>query len=80
MDSEDREALLHLVEMKGRDFDREYKNQGVKDHKHSVKLFERMASEADNRDLGNYARQTIPVLREHLRTAGEIYSRIEGQR
>ena len=79
MDREDQEALLHLVEMKGRDFDREYMNQVVRDQKQNVKLFERMADEADNPDLRNYARQTIPALREHLRTAREIYSRIESQ-
>jgi putative membrane protein len=79
MDRADWVALLHLSEMKGRDFDREYMNQVIKDHEHNVKLFERLANEADNPDLRNYARQTIPALRDHLRMARDIYSRLESQ-
>jgi putative membrane protein len=77
MDRKDQEALLHLLEIKGRDFDREYMNQVIKDHKYKVKLFEQMANEAGNPALRNYAQQTIPALREHLRMARDIYSRIE---
>jgi predicted outer membrane protein len=60
MDREDQEALLHLLEMKGRDFDREYMNQVIKDHKYNVKLFEQMAKEAANPDLRKYARADHP--------------------
>jgi putative membrane protein len=44
MDREDREALLHLSEIKGRDFDREYMNQVIEDHGDSVQLFEHTAN------------------------------------
>jgi putative membrane protein len=77
MDREDRETLLYLLEMNGLDFDREYMNQVIKDHKDNVKLFEQMANEVSNPNLRNYAQQTIPGLREHLRMAQDIYSRIE---
>ena len=79
MDREDREPLLHLSKMEGLDFDREYLDQVIKDQEDKVALFEQMANEATNPDLRCYARQTIPVLRLHLRMARDIYSRIEGQ-
>ncbi len=79
MDREDQEALLHLSKTKGRDFDREYMNQVIKDQEDNLKLFEQMANEVTNSDLRNYARQTIPLLRRHLRMARDIYGKIEGR-
>ncbi len=79
MDRADREPLLHLSKMEGLDFDREYLDQVIKDQEDKVALFEQMANEATNPDLKCYVRQTIPVLRLHLRMARDIYSRIEGQ-
>lgn len=76
MDRGDHEAVLHLVEMKGRDFDREYINQVIKDQRDKLRLFEQMADEAASPDLRNFARQTIPELRDHLRMARDIGRRI----
>ncbi|MGC9966130.1 MAG: DUF4142 domain-containing protein [Syntrophobacteraceae bacterium] len=79
MDRGERESLVRLSEMQGRDFDREYMNQVIMDYKDNVRLLEHMANEATDPDLRNYARQTIPALREHLRTALAIRGRIENQ-
>jgi len=79
MDKADSETLRHLSELEGRDFDREYMNEVINGRKNTVKLFERMAGEAADPDLRDYARQTIPALREHLRTAMEIRGRIESR-
>jgi putative membrane protein len=76
MDREDHEIHLHLSGLKGHDFDRAYMNQVINNHKDDLKLFEQMANEGANADLRNYARKSLANLREHLRMAQEIYSRI----
>jgi predicted outer membrane protein len=42
-------------------------------------MFEQMSKDGANPDLKNYAEQTLPTLREHLRMAQSIYDRIERQ-
>jgi rubrerythrin len=78
-DQKDHEILLRLSGMKGRDFDRAYMKHVVENSKDDVALFERMAKEGSDPDLRSFAEQNLSTLREHLRTAQDIYSRIERQ-
>jgi putative membrane protein len=63
----------------GKNFDRDYMEQMVEDHKADVELFE---SAADNEqldlDLRSYAKRTLPTLREHLKQAQTIQSKLAG--
>lgn len=76
MDRQDHEMVQHLSGLKGRDFDRAYMKHMVQDQREDIKLFEQMANEGTNPDLKNYAARTLPTLREHLRTAQDIYREI----
>jgi putative membrane protein len=76
MDRQDHEMVQHLSGLKGRDFDRAYMKHMVQDQREDIKLFEQMANEGTNPDLKNYAARTLPTLREHLRTAQDIYRKI----
>jgi putative membrane protein len=49
----------------------------VEDYSDEVRLYEQMANDSVDPDLGSYARQTLPTLCAHLRMAREIYSRLE---
>jgi putative membrane protein len=58
--------LERLDKANGADFDREYIKIGLDDHRKDLAKFEHEASSAHDRDLRNWAGQTVPTLREHL--------------
>jgi putative membrane protein len=61
----------------GKDFDRNYMELMVEDHETAVELFE---SAADNEtldvDLRSYAKRMLPTLRDHLKQAQAIESKL----
>jgi putative membrane protein len=61
----------------GKNFDRDYMEQMVEDHKADVELFE---TAADNDqldvDLRAYAKKTLPTLQAHLKEAQTIQSKL----
>jgi putative membrane protein len=61
----------------GKDFDRSYMEHMVEDHKGDIELFETAADDKklDN-DLSTYAKVTLPVLRDHLKQAQTILSKL----
>jgi putative membrane protein len=61
----------------GKDFDRDYMQQMVEDHKSNVELFETAADDAQlDADLRAYAKKTLPTLRDHLKQARTIESKL----
>jgi putative membrane protein len=61
----------------GKNFDRDYMEQMVEDHKADVELFETAAdNEQLDLDLRSYAKRTLPTLREHLKEAQTIQSKL----
>jgi len=79
MDREDHEIRLQLSGMSGREFDIAYMKHLVSDHEDDLRVFEQMADQGANPDIRNYARQDLPILREHLQMARKILTRIEGR-
>ncbi len=77
MDREEQDMVHHLSTLKGSDFDRAFMKHMAEDHKEDIQMFERMAKESANPELRNYARQTLPLLREHLQMAEDIYNKIK---
>ena len=61
----------------GKNFDRDYMEQMVQDHKADVELFE-TAADDEKLDfvLRNYATATLPALRDHLKQAQTIQSKL----
>ena len=53
----------------GADFDKDYMNAMVADHKDDVKKFERQSEKAKDTDLKKFASDTLPTLKEHLQLA-----------
>jgi putative membrane protein len=61
----------------GKDFDRDYMEQMIEDHKSAVELFETAADDEKlDFDLRSYAKKTLPTLRDHLKQAQTIESKL----
>jgi putative membrane protein len=61
----------------GKDFDRDYIEHMVEDHKIDIELFETAADDANlDADLRGYAKKTLPTLRDHLKQAQTIESKL----
>jgi putative membrane protein len=57
---------LMLKNLPAKDFDRMYVHMMVADHQQAVQLFEKYALTGKDPDVSSLARQTLPVLKEHL--------------
>jgi putative membrane protein len=61
----------------GKDFDRDYIGHMVEDHRIDIELFETAADDANlDSDLRGYAKKTLPTLRDHLKQAQTIASKL----
>lgn len=61
----------------GKAFDRDYMEQMVTDHKADIELFETAADDVKlDAALRGYAKSTLPTLREHLKQAQTIESKL----
>ena len=55
-----------LKNLPAKDFDRMYVHMMVPDHRQAVQLFEKYALTGKDPDVSSFAKQTLPVLKEHL--------------
>jgi putative membrane protein len=55
-----------LGNMSGKDFDKAYTQEMIKDHEEDVALFKKEAESGSNPDLKAFAQKTLPTLQEHL--------------
>jgi putative membrane protein len=62
-------TIERFDKLSGREFDKEYAEHMVKDHKKDVKEFEEASRDATDPDLKAFAQKTLGTLREHLRMA-----------
>ena len=61
----------------GKDFDRDYLEQMIEDHKTDIDLFETAADDVKlDSNLRGYAKKTLPTLRDHLNQAQTIASKL----
>jgi len=49
-----------------KDFDQEYVDKMIHDHKHAIDLFEKESKDGTDADLKAFADKTLPTLRSHL--------------
>lgn len=71
------QAKAKLLDRKsGADFDSSYADLMVTDHKKTVKLFEKEASEGDDADVKAFASKTLPTLKMHLKMAEELKAKV----
>jgi len=58
--------LKKLTDEKGKDFDKDYVDMMVKDHKEDIELFKKASENANDPELKNFASKTLPTLQKHL--------------
>ena len=66
MFDENQDAYNELSKYKGAEFDKNYINKMVKDHKSAISDFEKAKENADNTDVRQWAQNTLPTLKQHL--------------
>lgn len=71
-DQQDRATMERLEKLSGAQFDQAYMSEMVTDHKKDVAEFARESKSAKDPAVKNFAQQTLPVLREHLKQAEQI--------
>jgi putative membrane protein len=68
-DKKHQAALKKLEGLKGPAFDKAYMQQMVRDHEDTLKLVQKAAKEAKDKDLKAAAEKSIPVVQQHLERA-----------
>ena len=76
MDAKAQAEYNKLQNLSGADFDREFVNHAIKDHKEDIAMFQREADHGTNPDIKNWASQQLPTLQEHLRMAQDAQKQI----
>lgn len=69
VDAKHRKAADALAAKSGKEFDKAYMTEMVRDHEEDVKEFEKESKSAQDADLGKWAARTLPTLEDHLRMA-----------
>jgi len=64
-------TIERFDKLSGREFDKDYAEHMVKDHKKDLKEFEDASRDVTDPDLKAFAQKTLSTLREHLRMATE---------
>jgi putative membrane protein len=75
----DNHEMSKLSKLTGADFDREYMDAMVKDHRKDVKEFQKQADKAKDPDVKSFASGTLPTLQEHLKLAEEADAAVGGK-
>jgi putative membrane protein len=67
---EEKELSDKLAKLSGDEFDKDFANAMVEDHKKAIKEFEEQAQGSG--DVASFAKETIPTLKKHLETAESL--------
>jgi putative membrane protein len=73
---EQQNTLSRLEKLSGKAFDREYIRTMVADHVKDISEFERIATQATNANIKQFASESLPMLRDHLNSAREIAAKL----
>ncbi len=69
LDKKHKSKVDKLSKLSGAEFDRQYMQAMISDHKQDIEEFQSEAKKEKDPDLQKYARQTLPTLQEHLQLA-----------
>ena len=71
-----RDDVEKLSKLSGRDFDKEYIDLMVKDHKDAVDSLQDQAQNADNASVKTWAAESLPRVKHHLEQAQQLQSQL----
>jgi putative membrane protein len=69
MNAKDQAEYDKLSKLSGREFDKAYAHESIKDHKATISDFRREASHGTDPELKQFASDTLPTLEHHLQLA-----------
>jgi putative membrane protein len=70
-------VLSDLGEKSGKDFNKAYADQMVKDHKDTIDLFKKEATDGNDAQVNAWAKNTLPTLEHHLMMAEEVQKAVD---
>jgi putative membrane protein len=76
MDAKAQAEYNKLEGLSGADFDREFVNHTIKDHKEDITMFQHEADRGTDTAVKSWASQNLPTLKEHLRMAQDAQKQI----
>ena len=79
IDAHEQHEMNEIKNLSGADFDKKYMAEMVEDHKKDVREFEEAAKKDPNSEVGRFAQQTLPTLREHLQMAEDVEKQVKGK-
>lgn len=68
-----------LSKLEGQAFDRAYLDSMVREHQKTIQRFEQQAKTAQDPQVKQYAAETLPTLREHLKQAQQLQEQTQQQ-
>ena len=68
-----------LAKLKGDEFDREYINAMVDDHKQDIEKFQQEADKGKDPDVKKFAQDHLPILKKHLALAEQTQKEVAGK-
>ncbi len=74
---EHQKSVDEIAKKSGKDLDKAYMNEMVKDHEKDVSEFKKASTEVKDLDLKNWVTKTLPTLEEHLRMAKETQKKVK---
>jgi len=77
VDAEHKEKGDKMSKKSGKDFDKAYMEDMVKDHEKDIKEFEKASKDAKDADLKAWAAKTLPTLQDHLKMAKETEKKVK---
>jgi putative membrane protein len=77
LDDKHQAKIDKLKGLSGKQFDKAYVDMQVKAHEKAVSLFEAYAAAGENDDLKDWAGDTVPTLREHLKEAQDLNAKVD---
>jgi putative membrane protein len=75
-DNDTRDDVEKLSKLSGREFDKEYIDMMVKDHKDAVDALQDQAENADHPEVKTWAAETLPRIKHHLEVAQQLQTQL----
>jgi putative membrane protein len=78
LDDDHKSKVNKLSKLKGEEFDREYMEAMVDDHKEDLEKFQRQADKGKDPELKKFAQDHVPILKKHLELAQQTQKQVKG--
>lgn len=75
-DAKQKATKERLSKLSGEQFDKAYMTDMLKDHKKDVAAFQNESNTGKDSDIKNFAAETLPTLRDHLKDAQDITPKV----